>query len=972
MKLNVLHIRSLLLLLLLVVLVPIQAQSQTQAPIQPLTWPEITQQNKPWTRWWWMGSSVDEANLTRSLELYEEAGLGGVEITPIYGVAGHEEQFIPYLTPEWMERLVYTLGEASRLGLGVDMATGTGWPFGGPHVEKEDASRYVAHKTYTLLEGKRLEDQIQFEQKPILRAVGNSIMPDPTRRQREIVKPDIDKLVEPVRDNDDLQSLALDQVRFSTLIPLQVLMAYSDTGEAHELTNRVDVEGRLDWTAPAGNWTLYAVFQGWHGKMVERAAPGGEGYAINHFSDQALQNYLKPFNDAFAGYDISALRGFFNDSYEVDDANGEADWTPAFFEAFEARRGYDLRMHLPALFGNDTPENNRRVRTDHRQTLSELLLDEFTQPWTQWAHMQGALTRNQAHGSPANILDLYAATDIPETESTDMMRIKFASSAAHVTGKQLTSAEAATWLNEHFQSNWADVKKAVDRFFLGGVNHIVYHGTSYSPVEAPWPGWLFYAAVHFSPQNPLWEDFSVLNDYVARVQSILQAGSPANEVLLYLPLQDRFAKEDPSMLVHFHGLDPFEGMPVQADADWLQEHGFAFDFISDLQLQTATPVDGQIETVGAMYETVVVPAAQSMPLATVENLLALAKGGATIVFHQQLPEDVPGLGNHEARKEALEGMIDGLQFTDVGSAGIKGVNFGSGRLLLGDDLESLLAEAGVQREKLVDEGLAYIKRSRTSGTDYFITNWGEQMIDGWVPLNAEAQLIAIFDPGTGKTGLAAKRNGDSEGTEVYLQLMPGESLVLRTFDTGGEGESFAYFKPAGDAKPLDGIWQVEFTSGGPELPPNTTLEHLVSWTEFAGDRGKSFAGTGRYTINFSVSNTVDAFKLDLGEVHETARITLNGEHLETRIGPTYHVIIDGAALQRNNVLTIDVSNLMANRIADMDQQQVPWKKFYNINFPSRLPENRNAGGLFDATQWQPASSGLLGPVTLTPMKKYTP
>ena len=85
-------------------------------------WPAITQTAKPWTRWWWMGSSVDNQNLTRLLEQYERAGLGGVEITPIYGVKGEEKSFIPFLSPIWMDRLGHTLSEAKRLKLGVDLA----------------------------------------------------------------------------------------------------------------------------------------------------------------------------------------------------------------------------------------------------------------------------------------------------------------------------------------------------------------------------------------------------------------------------------------------------------------------------------------------------------------------------------------------------------------------------------------------------------------------------------------------------------------------------------------------------------------------------------------------------------------------------------------------------------------------------------------------------------------------------------
>jgi hypothetical protein len=105
----------------------------------PLAWPEITRENKPWTRWWWPGSGVDKASLTRQLEQFAAAGLGGVEITPIYGAKGYESRYIEFLSPKWMEILEHVGREAQRLGLGADMATGTGWPFGGPWVDESNA-----------------------------------------------------------------------------------------------------------------------------------------------------------------------------------------------------------------------------------------------------------------------------------------------------------------------------------------------------------------------------------------------------------------------------------------------------------------------------------------------------------------------------------------------------------------------------------------------------------------------------------------------------------------------------------------------------------------------------------------------------------------------------------------------------------------------------------------------------------------
>ena len=102
-------------------------------------WPEITRENKPWTRWWWPGSGVDKTSLTQQLEKFAAAGLGGVEITPIYGANGYEDRYVQFLSPKWIEMLEHVGREAKRLGLGVDMATGTGWPFGGPSIDEASA-----------------------------------------------------------------------------------------------------------------------------------------------------------------------------------------------------------------------------------------------------------------------------------------------------------------------------------------------------------------------------------------------------------------------------------------------------------------------------------------------------------------------------------------------------------------------------------------------------------------------------------------------------------------------------------------------------------------------------------------------------------------------------------------------------------------------------------------------------------------
>ncbi|MET3499206.1 hypothetical protein ABIC45_000797 [Mucilaginibacter rubeus] len=928
----------------------------TQTASAQVGWPATTEQTKPWARWWWEGSAVNKKDLTWNMESYHNAGLGGLEITPIYGVKGHENEFIKYLSPQWVDMLKYTLTEAKRLNMGIDLANATGWPFGGPWVTNEDASKELFWKNYDVKGGEKLSDAVVFVQQPLVRADGQA--------------PKITDLVEPISSNKNLQLMALDQVRFEKRIPLTVLMAYNGKGQVLNLTDKVDAAGNLNWTAPVGEWKLYALFQGWHGKMVERAAPGGEGYVIDHFSKPALNHYLARFDQAFKGQDLSGIRAYFNDSYEVDDARGQSNFTPLFFDEFIKRRGYDLRDHLPALFGNDSKENNSRILCDYRETISDLLLDDFTKPWHDWAKTRGALIRNQSHGSPSNILDLYAAIDIPETEGDDVLRFKFATSAAHVMGKPLASSESATWLNDHFLSSLGDVKQAIDKYFVGGVNHIFYHGISYSPKNAQWPGWLFYAAVHFNQTNPFWNDFSTLNQYITNCQSFLQQGKPNNDILVYYPLFDSFSEPgDRGLLKHYDAMKPdFKGTGFESSAEEMLKKGYTFDFISDKQIMDLQTSGGHLLTGGLNYKTILLPDNKYIPFETFNKMVDLAKAGATIVVYKNLPSGVPGYSGLQEREKAFKTLLAGLNFTAENN-GVKTAKVGKGRFLIADDIAPLLDAAGINREQMTDKGLQFVRRTYENGNSYFITNSGGNQVNGWVDLSVSAASVVVFDPMIKNYGLAKSRKQADGKTGVYLQLSPGQSCILQTLPVKTQIAAYPYYRVAGNKVPVNGTWTLSFTEGGPTLPQPIKTAALKSWTDLGGDDLKAFSGTGTYNITFKkpVQNAA-VWKLDLGKVNESAEVYLNGKKLATLLGPQYIIIIPSAQLRTVNQLEVRVANLMVNRIIDMDKKHISYRIFYNTNFQSHSPGSKGPDGLFTAINWEPKPSGLIGPVTLEPVK----
>ncbi len=916
----------------------------------PFAWVPVRQEARPWVYWWWLGSAVTEAEISRHLSLFRQVGLGGAHIIPIYGAQGAEERYIPFLSSQWLQMLAHTLQEGERLDIGVDMTLGTGWNLGGPWVDETTAAKRVLIRTFTLRSGEQL---------------------------REPLFPD--------------QPYAI----------LHALVAYSSDGQVIDLAEKVDLQTKqLHWSPPQGEWKIYAVFQILHGMKVKRAAPGGEGYVMDFFSRRALMHYLTPFNKAFRHLnDLTDLkvRAIYHDSFEVMGEN----WTDNLLDEFRRRRGYDLRHYLPALVGDAPSVLVTRVRSDFRQTIDELMLEEYALPWVGWAHQHGFLVRYEAHGSPGNLLDLYAAADIPESElfgpdclqlaglrplrgdvqrgrsdpRTLFLFLKFASSAAHVTGKRLCANETATWLGEHFCVPLEHVKAQADLLFLAGINHIFYHGIPFSPEDAPWPGWLFYASTHFGPTNTFWEHFPALNNYIARCQSFLQLGQPDNNLLLYFPVFDLWATEEGTRgYLHF----------LIANGEWLErnlpaftqaalhlwERGYSFDFVSDRMLaKVVTVAENALQTPISTYRALLLAHCRLIPVDTFERILQLTRQGATVLVLGDLPQDVPGLSNLSERQQRLSVLRSQVeQALRPIAPNVKEAQIGKGRFLLSHDLPSLLAVARIPREPMTDWGLRFIRRKESHERFvYFIVNLGSEPFEGWVPLGVPAKAAVLFDPMHERCGLAAVRQRN-DAPEIYLQLSPRQSVIVRTLMREVKGLSWDYWKAEDASFPLEGVWQVEFVEGGPCLPKPTEVRILSSWTEWNHDDPnllKAFSGTARYRLMFDLPSTdADAWWLDLGTVCYSARVWLNERLMGTLIAAPFRILVTREQLKpKDNKLVVEVANLMANRIADMDKRGVPWQQFFFVNIRYQP---------FSAADWEPLPSGLLGPVRLVPLRRFVP
>ncbi len=896
--------------------------AKAQAP--ELTWPKETSVTKPWVFWHWMGNAVDKANIASELAKLKQNGIGGVLNVQLLDCADPKATKVPYLSAQWVDIMKYTINQVRGLGMDIDMCATTGWELGGPWITAADAASKKDIATYTLAAGK--------------------------------------KITSPV---------------FKSRNDLQAVMGFSDDGLKQDLLENVDNNCNLNWTAPAGHgsWTIYAAGISRGACKVRVPTPDGSGWVVDYLNPSAVQRHLDKFATAFAGFNQNEWpRAWFDDSWEAD-----LDWSDNGFSEFQKRRGYDLRYFLPELNGKGTPDNNARVKRDFMLTVSDMMIDGFFKTSTEWGKNHHSQLSCQTIAHPGNTVDMAAATDIPvadvgggadwwlpggqfATTGDFFGRIKVQTSAAHIMGKPLIASETmscwgpTTICETNFKVSLKDIKEKIDLDLTGGINHTMLHSISYSPKEARWPGYMFSAETQCGPYNPYWPHLAELNKYISRSQSFLQTGLPDLDVLFYYPCDDMF----------MHGNNDY--LYLSPIAKQLFENGYDLDYVTDKMLLNPDVISVSnkiLVSPGSTHKTIVIANCTYMEDTTLQRIFNLANAGASVVVVGDFPTDVPGLYNLNGRRAKLNALINSFNASKVKIGAIDKMTIGSGQILRGTVLNDLMISAGVTREKMVDNGLRYIRRKDASGWIYFIANPpGNAKVDAWIPLGVSGNSAALFDPMNGKIGIARYSN-----SKVCLQLEPAGSIIVRVFKNTVTGPAWVYQSLKQTETPITGTWKVQFLSGGEKLPAPEKVSTLSSWTTWTSSPQinvlRYFSGIARYSISFDKPKmTADEWYIDLGDVKNSAKVTLNGKYLGMVCGtPNFRVNTNGQLKSKGNHLEVEVANLATNREAYLDINGIPW----------RFDAGPNWGTAHVVTSdFIPLKSGLIGPVRLIPSENIAP
>ena len=272
-----------------------------------------------------------------------------------------------------------------------------------------------------------------------------------------------------------------------------------------------------------------------------------------------------------------------------------------------------------------------------------------------------------------------------------------------------------------------------------------------------------------------------------------------------------------------------------------------------------------------------------------------------------------------------------------------------------EELPAVLYRAGIRKETLPGSGFDFVRRTDGFQTLYFLKHRGGKPYEGWVRLSAQGPQVVLGDPLTGAV-YAPRQRLTAKGVEVLVSMEAGHTCVVAVGPGLGVVDPSAIPRKLGERIEIAGPWELSWT-GHDGKAYTYDLARLQDWT--AVPQLTRFSGTVAYETVFDVDQDTSAWLLDLGQLHESADVYVDREYAGTVWCEPYRLAIDRTLNRGAHTLRLEVTNLTANRMIELDRKEVPWKKFFFVDIDYEE---------FNASKWKPLPSGVLGPVHLTPYK----
>jgi len=709
---------------------------------------------RPWVYWFPLSGNLTKEGITADFEAMARVEIGGVLYMEVN--QGAPTGAADFAGPLWMEMFSHACREAKRLGLEINMNNDAGWNgSGGPWITPEMSmqrvvwSEVVVNRTNTapvVLPQPKAE-------KDFYRDIAVLAMPAPTVDSRVA---DIEsKASSKSRQIQNIAPLAADfkETEAGAVIPCNQVI---------DLTSKMDRDGKLNWTPPPGNWLVMRFGHTTTGKENHPAPASGMGLECDKLSKAAttlhfenLMGKIIQQNKSLTGQD-KALVGVHIDSWE----NGAQNWTPRMREEFRKRRGYDLLPFLPAFAGRivGSTEVAERFLWDLRQTVSDMLIENYAGTFRELAHKNGLRLTIEAYGEPADNMAYAGQCDEPMGEFWAWKKFSAAisctemASAAHTYGKPIIGAEAFTSNKEEkWLGHPANVKDLGDWAFCEGINRFVFHRYAAQPWTNAAPGmsmgpW----GLHYERTQTWWEESKAWHEYLARCQSLLQQGLFVADIAYLAP----------------EGAPRKFQAPPEAELAPHIRSGYGFDGCSaEVVLTRMSVKDGRIVLPDGMnYRALVLPPVETMTPALLAKIQQLAAAGAMIVGPAKPPHKSPSLADLGAGDEKVKKAAADL--------------WASGKILSGKTAQEFLAERGVPPDFSASPLLRYIHRRIGSADVYFVANPQTNDVLAVAGFRVSGKQPELWWPDTGRMESSVSFLESNGVTHVALNLEPSGSVFV--------------------------------------------------------------------------------------------------------------------------------------------------------------------------------------------------
>ena len=719
-----------------------------------------------------------------------------------------------------------------------------------------------------------------------------------------------------------------------------------------DLTQKMTKDGTLNWTPPAGRWTVLRMGYSLTGITNHPAPPEATGPEVDKLNRAYVKEYIEHYLDNYkaATGGLMGKRGLqyvITDSWEA----GTQNWTDDMIVEFTKRRGYDPRPWTPVLTGRvvESAESSDRFLWDFRKTIADLVAENHYGQIAESLHARGMGQYGESHESGrATIgdgMEMKRANDVPMAAMWTQhpgvnaeifpanADIRESASVAHIYGQNLVAAESMTAATDAWAWSPETLKPTADKELAMGLNRFVIHSSVHQPLINKAPGLALGPFGQWFNRNETWaEQAAPWITYLARNSYLLQQG--------------RFVAD----VAYFYGEDSNVTAIFAAKSPKVPE-GYNFDFINaDVLINKLSVKDGRLVTPSGMTYRVLAldPYSLHMSLPVLRKLQALVRDGAIVVGDQ--PSDTPSLSDKTSEFNNIVREVWGNNTREH--------VYGKGRVFSGQSLEAALSTLHISKDfeytkPSNDASVLFVHRSIDDGDLYYVDNRSahSEAIDASFRVTGKAAELWHAD--TGATEAAPYRIEDGH-TTVPLRLEPYETVfVVFRHPTTVTSRSVptAVEVPTGT---IDGPWHIDFQRDR-GAPLQTTVGGLQSWSTSEDAGIRYFSGHATYTKTLDVPTDWlqdgSTLWLDLGDVKNIADVKINGIQLPTLWKPPFRVDVGRVLKPGSNNVEVTVTNLWVNRLVGDLQPGV--SKTYT--FTTHNPYKASSPLL---------PSGLLGPVKL--------